>query len=185
MSSRRFSFTLGQLIVGFVVISVVVALLAADFRSKVIREQFHTPVAVRSWDADALLLSDGRRVRLPDLSQLPAPDLPVLREATRHGVEIGSDGRVWGLIKIWHWCGNDPVRDHLSRVDISRLLIYAGEGLPSHPLSADTQGSICKDELRLGEHGWDVEEYHSYLAWIRCMEAGSITLFEEPGRRNP
>ena len=39
----------------------------------------------------------------------------VLALGTKHGVEVGADGRVFGLVRVWHWCGNDPVGYHPGR----------------------------------------------------------------------
>ena len=35
--------------------------------------------------------------------------------ATASGVELAPDGRVYGLVRIHHWCGNDPVQTHIAR----------------------------------------------------------------------
>lgn len=90
-------------------------------------DKLNRPGKVIGWNQDGLALEGGRTVMPAGMTALPAKSY-TLKVATRHGVEVASDGRVFGLIKIWHWCGNDPVRYDLSRVDIGQLLAYHREG---------------------------------------------------------
>jgi hypothetical protein len=86
-------------------------------------ETLESPVAVITWGTTGLVLADGSTVPLPGIDALPA-ESDVLTQTTARGVEITPDGRVIGLVRIHHWCGNDPVREHLIRVDIADLLAY-------------------------------------------------------------
>jgi hypothetical protein len=85
------------------------------------------PTRVVSWDSTGLYLADGRTVMPAGMTQLPAKSA-TMDIAIREGVEVAPDGRVFGLVKIWHWCGNDPVRNDLNRTDIAQLLAYHREG---------------------------------------------------------
>ena len=63
-------------------------------------------------------------------------------------MEIAWDGRVYGLVPIWHWCGCDPVGSHLVKVDLSRMLRFLENEEASN---AGAQYS---------EHGWDFRSFH-------------------------
>ena len=110
-----------------------------------------------------MVLADGRTVQLPAFSRLPAGS-PALLEATRRGIEIGSDGRIHGIVKVHHWCGNDEVKRHLARVDVSEVLIYLGEGPPTTP-PIDEQRTLLLADERFTEHGWDVGGFHRFKTW--------------------
>lgn len=133
-------------------------------------ETLQNPIAVTGWNSDGLRLADGRTLRLPGLRSLPA-ESPALAETTKRGVEIGADGRIWGLVSIHHWCGNDPVRNHIARVDLSDLMIFlrVGEPIPSPIPAIDwfvkKPGGDFIEEL-----GWNVSEFKSYLQWRSYIE---------------
>src|SRR5258705_3451827 len=86
-------------------------------------ESLHAPIAVKSWTPDGLSLSDGRMVQLPGIHALPSASL-ALSEMTKRGIEISADGRVYGLVRVHHWCGNDPVREDIARGDISHGMTF-------------------------------------------------------------
>lgn len=90
-------------------------------------DPLHKPAKVTRWEPNGLYLSDGRVVMPTGMTLLPEGS-DTLDIATREGVEVAPDGRVFGLIKLWHWCGNDPVRHHLGKIDIAQLLSYHQEG---------------------------------------------------------
>jgi hypothetical protein len=130
--ATRFLLGLAQAI-GIVAVVLIVAevtcnmmLWGQPFPSRRVDKLDH-PAKVVGWNPKGLALEDGRRVLPAGMADLPI-DSHTLRVATQHGVEVAPDGRVFGLIKIWHWCGNDPVRYDLSRVDIGQLLAYHHEG---------------------------------------------------------
>jgi hypothetical protein len=83
-------------------------------------ERLRDPVAVTVIGDGALVLADGRRVRLPYITKLPQDD-PAFAQALRHGVEVDDDGRVFGLIDPPRMCGNDPVVFTRQRIDLSEL----------------------------------------------------------------
>jgi len=96
-------------------------------------ESLETSVAVKSWTTNGFLLLDGHTIRLPGLHSLPG-ESPALTEITKRGVEISADGRVYGLVRVHHWCGNDPVREHIARVNISDAMMFLHIGQTTSPI---------------------------------------------------
>lgn len=126
-------------------------------------ETLHNPVAVKSWASERLLLADGRTVSLPGIRTLPS-DSPALTELTRRGVEISSNGRVVGLARIHHGCGNDPVREHITRVDLAEALMFLHLGqtdmsVPQQEWTPKTVGG------KFTEWGWNISEYMQFASW--------------------
>jgi hypothetical protein len=83
-------------------------------------ERLRSPVAVVAIERETLVLDDGRRVRLPFIKRIPQ-DNPVFLRVLRHGVEVGDNGEVFGLIDPSRMCGNDPVVFYRRRIDLSEL----------------------------------------------------------------
>lgn len=83
-------------------------------------ERLNNPVTVTAIEREVLVLADGRRVRLPFIKRLPQENAVFVR-ALRHGVEVGEDGRVFGLIEPPRMCGNDPVVFYRFRANLSEL----------------------------------------------------------------
>jgi hypothetical protein len=83
-------------------------------------DRLHGPVAVVAISREALVLADGRWVRLPFVKSLPKDD-PAFAQALRHGVEVGDDGEVFGPIDPPRMCGNDPVVFRRVRANLSDL----------------------------------------------------------------
>lgn len=83
-------------------------------------EHLDHPIAVKAIDPEALVLADGRRVRLPFIKRLPRNN-PVFVRVLSHGVEISRQGRVIGLIDPRRMCGNDPVAFYRQRIDLGKL----------------------------------------------------------------
>ena len=123
-------------------------------------ERLSSPVSVRGWDEACLLLADGRRVQLPEFARLPVKS-PALSEATKRGVEIAVDGRIYGLVRVHHWCGNDPVREHVARVDLSHMLTFIREGERTTPPS-DSDVMAHETGGQFSEWGWEVGEFGRY-----------------------
>jgi hypothetical protein len=82
---------------------------------------------VSGWQEDGLKLSDGRVIMPLGMKKLPKSS-ESLSIVLKNGVEVASDGKVYGLIKIHHWCGNDPVENDLRKIDIGQLLAFYHEG---------------------------------------------------------
>ena len=101
---------------------------------------------------------------LPGLRLLPTSSV-ALAEATKRGVEIQSDGRVWGLVSVNHWCGNDPVKEHIARVDLSDLLLFLRMGEPvTNVLAADYLAREPGGSFT--ESGWRVSEFMQFQDWL-------------------
>ncbi|MBN1512145.1 MAG: hypothetical protein JXB13_09035 [Phycisphaerae bacterium] len=127
-------------------------------------ESLNNPVQVETWTADGLVSVGGRTIPLPGVTRLPETS-DALVEVKKRGIEVAEDGRVYGLVRIHHWCGNDPVREHLARIDIADLLRFLGEGEYAVPSEAEKY----RDPSRLGSFsrwGWDVGEYYLYRQWL-------------------
>jgi hypothetical protein len=126
-------------------------------------ETLQHPVAVTGWSSNGLRLADGRIVPLAGLRSLPS-DSDALTEATKRGVEVSADARVWGLVRIHHWCGNDPVREHIAKVDLADMMTFLRVGEPFDPvpqsesLISEPGGSFC-------EWGWRVGEFYRFQSW--------------------
>jgi hypothetical protein len=126
-------------------------------------ESLQNPVAVTKWSRDRLSLADGRTVQLPGLRSLPS-DSAALSEATKRGVEVQADGRVWGLVRVHHWCGNDPVREHIARVELSDMMVFlrVGEPVTAVPeakfLAREPGGTFTK-------WGWRIGEFLQFQLW--------------------
>lgn len=83
-------------------------------------ERLEHPVVVKDVTAKTLMLADGRSVALPFIKRLPRND-PVFLKALKHGVEVGQDGEVFGLIRDYRTCGNDPFVWRDRRINLSDL----------------------------------------------------------------
>jgi len=126
-----------------------------------------SPVSVASWSQNGLHLTDGRTLQLPGFRGLPEKS-DALTETTKRGVEIGGDGRVYGLISVHHWCGNDPVREHIARVDIADMLMFLGEGDWTKPPSPEAlKMSRAKSSRGFSEWGWNVSDFMWFQGWSR------------------
>ena len=124
-------------------------------------ESLNSPVAVRGWDEAGLLLTDGRRIQLPEFSQLPVPSAGLL-EATKRGVEVATNGRVYGLVRVDHWCGNDPVGEHIARVDLSHLLTFLRQGTGRSP-SPEPHWLARQPGGDFSEAGWSAGEFGRFV----------------------
>ena len=145
----------------------VVAFLLAILHGRRIVEELRSPVAVKGWTEESLLLSDGRAIKLPDIKVLPLSST-ALTEATRRGVELSHSGRVYGLVRVHHWCGNDPVREHIARVDLSYLVAFLGEGEVACQIDPVFRLRMAdKPGGRFTKSGWEIGEYLQFRGWSR------------------
>lgn len=131
-------------------------------------EVLQAPRMVRQITAEGLLLENGSLVKIPYVQNIPT-DLPVLVAATQRGVEIDKDGQVIGLIKVWHWCGNDPIRSHVGRIELTGLLLFAG-ATPTE--AALTNVVPVAQKVDLEKWGLNISQYMQmqHVAW-RIEEA--------------
>jgi hypothetical protein len=126
-------------------------------------EILHNAVAVSGWSSNGLHLADGRIVQLPGIHSLPS-ESGALTEATKRGVEIAADGRVLGLVRIHHWCGNDPVREHIARIDLSDLMLFLRVGDPVAPVP-EAESLLSEPGGSFTEWGWRVGEFYQFQSW--------------------
>ena len=157
--------TTAQLMKAIAALALLFAALAFVRRAYHHVETLDSPIAVRGWSAEGLQLADGRTLRVPGFESLPVTS-PALSEATRSGVEIGNNGRVRGLVRVWHACGNDPVRNHVVRVDLSELLAFVSEGIPDGELNFPSVPPFG-GWTRYSSSGWEVSEFHGFDSWHR------------------
>jgi hypothetical protein len=133
-------------------------------------ERLNNSVPVKSWTPEGLALSDGRTVLLPGIHALPGVS-PALTEMTKRGVEIAPNGNVYGLVRIHHWCGNDPVREDIVRVDLAEAMTFLHVGRTDAPVP-QSDSTAREAGGRFTEWGWNISEYFQFLYW-RSMK-GSI-----------
>ena len=109
-------------------------------------ERLDHPVPVGAVGEDALVLADGRRVRLPFIKRLPKDDR-VFARALGHGVEVGQAGEVFGLIEPPRICGNDPVVFYRERINLSQLAGFLDpDGIDDsivHPIAIQSLKENC------------------------------------------
>lgn len=126
-------------------------------------ETLHNAIAVTGWSSNGLNLAGGRIVQLPGIHSLPS-ESEALAEATKRGVEVGVDGRIWGLVRIHHWCGNDPAREHIARIDLSDMMIFLRVGEPI-ALVPQSESLLTQPGGAFTEFGWRVGEFYQFQAW--------------------
>jgi hypothetical protein len=138
-------------------------------RPRFIIEKLQNPATIQSWTPKGLRLEDGRTIPLPDLARQPLPcEIPSQLKIVE--VEI-KDDRVYANVRVHHWCGNDPVRRHIARVDLALFLIAGSYATPSNdgrnwwlPLNPYSEFTISKFGLRVGD-------YYSFRSWCQLVAA--------------
>ena len=119
------------------------------------------PVQVRDLQQAGLVLEDGRLHPLPGIQELPLKS-EVFKKAIERGVEVHPDGETWGLLRVQHWCGNDPYMYDLRRVNLSELAaVLHPDGLADH-VNPDARelylSDLPKERLaRFGSRGWSTK----------------------------
>ncbi len=108
------------------------------WRRRVVRDDpLPAAISVAKVSIDALVLSDGRRCRLAGVSfprdqEVREEAVGFLQVVTQQGVEIArrvNDEDAYILRcepRIWHWCGNDPVRAHFEQHNLNELVVASG-----------------------------------------------------------
>lgn len=94
-------------------------------KNKEIIEELNSPAEVLEVTSTGFKLSDGR-VILPKFIEKIPKDSQAVSDAIKYGIEIDEHGQCFGLIKVHHWCGNDSVKLHLARINLSCLIISEG-----------------------------------------------------------
>lgn len=116
------------------------------------------PVLVRGWSRDTLLLADGRSAPIEGVGDLRRFSL-LLSECAREGVEVRG-ATIVALVRIWHWCGNDPVARHLARVDVGDLLRYHVDDV------ADDR--VVAPDGFTPSWGWHINGFRAFREWQRA-----------------
>jgi hypothetical protein len=124
-------------------------------------EELDDGVQVTGWNAQGLLLEDGRTLPLPGILELPVHSR-MLPSMIGRGVEITWTGRVIGLIDIRHWLPRDPIRRHIARVDIARVLQFTGEVPGDYGVAIGAKGPIFDD---IDDRGWNGQCYQFFQDW--------------------
>ncbi len=115
-------------------------------------ERFDQPVAVTEVTDKTLILADGRSVSLRFIKRLPRND-PVFLKALKHGVEVGQDGEVIGLIRDYRTCGNDPFVWGDRRINLSDLAGFMDpECIDGSIVSVEVIEDLKENESRSLDH---------------------------------
>lgn len=134
-------------------------------------EALQHPVEATKWDASGIHLVDGRTVQLPGVTALPE-DSPALLEALKRGIDVRQDGRISALVRIHHWCGNDPVREHVARVDLSDVMTFLRVGQPTTTVP-DAEFLVREPGGTFSEYGWDISEFLQFQSWQSLTRPGA------------
>ena len=131
-------------------------------------ERLDHPVLVKALTDKTLVLADGRSIALPLIKRLPRND-PVFLRAVKHGVEVGQDGEVVGLLTVYPFCGNDPYRWYTKRIDLSALAGFMDpDGINDSIVHPDKIKLLKENESRsLDRHGLPFD----VMGRIRHMQA--------------
>jgi hypothetical protein len=117
-------------------------------------ERLDHPVLVKELTDEALVLADGRSLSLPFIKRMPRND-SVFLKALKHGVEVGADGEVVGLLKVHRMCGNDPFVWIERRINLSDLAGFMDpDGIDELIVPPDAIMLLKENESRsLDRHG--------------------------------
>jgi hypothetical protein len=113
-------------------------------------ERLDHPVVVKEVTDTRLVLADGRSISLPFMKRLPKND-PVFLKAMKHGVEVGRDGEVVGVVKINRTCANgDPFVWIGRRINLSDLAGFMDpDGIDDSLVLSEEIKMLKDDESRL------------------------------------
>ena len=131
-------------------------------------EHLNGPVGVKGWTPAGLELADGRRLMPKGMLALPK-DGRALAAFTSKGVEVKSDGTIYGLVEVFHGCGNDSVTLEIRRIDIGKALTFLRVGTSISPPTRRDYRPLQPGGL-IGESGWNSLEAHWYLKYVRGEE---------------
>ncbi len=92
------------------------------------------------------------------------------------GRGLGLDnGKVVGLVRIHHWCGNDPIRYDVRCIDFELLCAYVDKQCLtniSYGSSRDTRiAPSSGTSIPFTRHGWRYEDYVKYLSFCKSFNA--------------
>ncbi len=144
-------------------------------------ERLNHPVLVKGFTDKNLVLADGRSVSLPFIKRLPRND-PVFLRALRHGVEVGHDGEVVGLLKVHRMCGNDPFVWIGSRINLSDLAGFMDpDGIDDSIVHPDEIKDLKANESRrIDRHGLPFDVMGRIRHMRSIYEAARSRVAEQP-----
>jgi hypothetical protein len=97
------------------------------FKPHKIVDQLESPIHIVAVKESGLVTSEGQILMLPGVRSIPKQPR-IAKDILDYGVELNTNGSTYALIHVHHWCGNDPVRFHLARVDLSSLYLAVADG---------------------------------------------------------
>jgi hypothetical protein len=134
-----------------------------------ILERLNDPRRLVTWTDSSLKLSGGVVVPLPEVRGIQW-NSPVLYDLSANGIEV-CDGHAYGLVRIWHWCGNDRVRTHIARVDVAQLLLFTQD---VQATDDEVQQCIYSLGRRRGltnsPWGWDISDFSAFRSFSQYVE---------------
>ena len=140
-------------------------------------------VHVEGVRGNALVLQNGDVCVLPHVAYVPTNC--VVMAALKKGVAIDESGEILALLKIDHWCGNDPVVYHIEKVNLSALALATDFGCASNDLKqrdwyVDMCREIpCKQALsHLRSNGWSISNL-PHVRYIARKLAGQNKLVRD------
>lgn len=126
------------------------------------KETLQHPQHGATWRAGGLQLGNGDFILIPGIPSTPSP---LLVAAVSHGVEVNQAREVTGLVNVWHWCGNDPVRYDLVRVNIRDLVRFLNQPIFGTARDGETQVALAGPMKPGGSytaHGWLPTEFAEF-----------------------
>ena len=134
-------------------------------------EKMSRPLPVHSTSGNVIQFSSGTVVCLDKLSYIPTNAL--IQDVLKRGLSY-EDGKTLGLVTLHHWCGNDPVRYDVRRVDFELLCAYVDvRCLKGSEITNDGFSPSCKTSMHYTKHGWRYEEYLKFLSGCRHGDQGT------------
>jgi hypothetical protein len=117
--------------------------LTGAFKPKQIIETLVSPLRIVAVNESGLITSEGKLLTLPGVPSIPKQPR-IAKDILDYGIELNTNGSTYALIHVHHWCGNDPVRFHLARVDLSSLYMAtkdkAGASISEYGISPGLLG---------------------------------------------
>jgi hypothetical protein len=145
-------------------------------------ERLDHPAVVKEVTHTSLVLADGRSISLPFMKRLPKND-PVFLKAMEHGVEVGRDGEVVGLLKINRTCANgDPFVWFGRRINLSELAGFMDpNGIDDSIVHPDEIKWLKENEDRsLDRHGLPANVIGKARRMRQIYEAANSRVEEQP-----
>lgn len=128
------------------------------------------PQRVLSWDSTGLVAARSGRISLPvsSISRFPPGAIDAV---TARGIEADSTGKVYALVQIHRWCGNDALQHQVVRVELHRFVAYLtmlAEARSTRRLIPSTDELWARPSSRMfNQFGWRAEVYADFKYWER------------------